>query len=68
MKEQERLPQESPVTGKENKDDLRSITSDSVKNAHAAGDGAMERSSDSIPDEEELEKDNRSTPKRREQY
>lgn len=68
MKEQDHLQQVSPGSGQEQKDKAEPITSDSIKNAHAAGDGAMERSLDSIPDEDELKQDNKNRPQRPQQY
>lgn len=68
MKEQEPLHPETPGNGKNRGKESKPITSESVKNAHAAGDGAMERSLDSIPDEEELNKESKGHPRRTEQY
>lgn len=68
MKEQDHMQQGSPGSGQEQKDKNKPITSDSIKNAHAAGDGAMERSLDSIPDEDELKRDDKSRPQRPQQY
>lgn len=68
MKEQEHLQQGSPGSGKERANEKEPITSDTIKNAHAAGDGAMERSSDSIPDEGELKRDDKGRPRYPEQY
>ena len=68
MKEQDPLQSASPGSGQKQNTDKEPITSDSIKNAHAAGDGAMERSLDSIPDEEELKRDDKGRPRRTEQY
>jgi hypothetical protein len=68
MKEQEHLPQEATGSKKEKSPERKPITSDSVKNAHATGDGAMGRSIDSIPDEDELARDDSSAPPQHEQY
>lgn len=68
MKEQDHLHQGSPGSEQEKKTEREPITSDSIKNAHAAGDGAMERSLDSIPDEEELKREDKGRPRRSEQY
>lgn len=68
MKEHEPLQQKPSDSGQEKSNEPKPITSDSIKNAHAAGDGAMERSLDSIPDEEELKKDTQGRPRQREQY
>lgn len=56
MKEKEPAPQDTPATRERKWAEKEPVTSESVKNAHASGDGAMGRSLDSIPDEEELEK------------
>lgn len=56
MKENEPVRQDIPANRERPWADKEPVTSDSVKNAHASGDGAMGRSLDSIPDEEELEK------------
>ena len=58
----------SPGSGQKHNTDKEPITSDSIKNAHAAGDGAMERSLDSIPDEEDLKHGDKSRRRRPEQY
>ncbi|HEY1115281.1 MAG TPA: hypothetical protein VGE66_17035 [Chitinophagaceae bacterium] len=68
MKEQDHLHQAPPGSGQEQKEKAEPITSDTIKNAHAAGDGAMERSLDSVPDEEELKRDNKGRPQRPQQY
>jgi hypothetical protein len=68
MKEQEPLQQTPSGSGQANSKEPKPITSESIKNAHAAGDGAMERSLDSIPDEEELKKDAQSRPRQPDQY
>lgn len=68
MKEQDPLQPASPGSGQKQNTDKEPITSDSIKNAHAAGDGAMERSSDSIPDEEDLKGGDKNRPRRAEQY
>lgn len=68
MKDKEHLKQEVPGPGKEQANESQPITSESIKNAHAAGDGAMERSSDSIPDEEELKSTDQNRTRRTEQY
>lgn len=68
MTDKEHLQQGTPGSGNKENRDKQPITSDSIKNAHAAGDGAMERSLDSIPDEEELKKEAQQHPRRPEQY
>lgn len=68
MKKQERPGQEVSAKGTEKNKNKEPITSDSIKNAHAAGDGAMERSSNSVPDEEELEKGSKDRPPYPEKY
>lgn len=68
MKEQEPQQQKPSGSTPEKTNETKPITSDSIKNAHAAGDGAMERSLDSIPDEEELKKGDQNRPRRPEQY
>lgn len=68
MKEQEPLQQKPSGSTPEKSNETEPITSDSIKNAHAAGDGAMERSLDSVPDEEELKKGNTNLPRRPQQY
>jgi hypothetical protein len=68
MKEQEHLQQGAPGSGKAENTPTQTITSESIKNAHAAGDGAMERSLDSIPDEEDLNKEKQDHPRRPQQY
>ncbi|HWJ03750.1 MAG TPA: hypothetical protein VNU93_08725 [Verrucomicrobiae bacterium] len=68
MKEKEHLQQGTSDSGNKDRNEKQLITSDSIKNAHAAGDGAMERSLDSIPDEEELKKEADQHPRRPEQY
>lgn len=62
------MPTGDPGKGQEKKEQTEPVTSESVKNAHAAGDGAIERSLDSIPDEEVLKKDNKGRSRRSEQY
>jgi hypothetical protein len=56
MKEKEPVRQDTAANREGKWAEREPVTSDSIKNAHASGDGAMGRSLDSIPDEEELEK------------
>lgn len=68
MKQKDQQQQEP---GKERqKEDIgkEPITSNSVKNAHATGDGSMRRSLDAIPDEDEIKSEEKKRRQQREQY
>jgi hypothetical protein len=68
MKQKDREQQEQGKGRQQERTGKEPITSNSVKNAHATGDGAMRRSLDAIPDEEELEREKNDNRQQREQY
>jgi len=68
MKQKDREQQDTSLDRREQRRGKEPITSDSVKNAHATGDGAMGRSLDSIPDEDELNSGEKKSRRQREQY
>ena len=56
MKEKEPVRQNTPAPRERQRADKEPVTSESIKNAHASGDGSMRRGLDAIPDEDDLEK------------